>query len=84
MRDVLTELDHLRARLVALEGVVKHVVTPLLVATGPALARELLEEVRRAPVSAPTERERMLLEEYLARLADDVEARVRAKIGTRR
>lgn len=84
MRD---ELDHLTARLAALEAIVKHVAVPLLVATGPDLARELLKNIRGDfVVRAPSQREQMVLitEEYIARLADDVEARVRAKIGSRR
>jgi len=81
------DLDHLTARLAALEAIVTHVMVPLLVATGPELARELLENIRSDfVVRAPSQRERIILiaDEYLARLADSIEARVRAKIGSHR
>jgi len=87
MRDVALELDHLTARLAALEAIVTHVAVPLLVATGPELARELVDNIRSEfVVRSPAQRESMVLvtEEYLARLADIIEARVRSKIGPRR
>ena len=87
MRDVAHELDHLTARLAALEAIVTNIAVPLLVATGPELARELLHNIRTDfVVRAPTRREQIVLitEEYLAKLADGIEARVRSKIGTRR
>jgi hypothetical protein len=81
------ELDHLTARLAALEAIVTHVTAPLLVATDPELARELLENIRSDFVlRAPSQREHIILiaEKYIARLGDEVEARVRAKVAAPR
>jgi hypothetical protein len=59
---------------------------PLLVSFSPDLARELVQGIRGgfdACPRAPNERLQLMTEEYLARLADGIEARVRAKIAGR-
>ena len=86
-RDILNELDHLMAKQAACEAILMHVTVPLLVASGPELARELLENIRSDfVVRSPAQREQVVLmtEEYLARLADGIEARVRSKTDPRR
>lgn len=84
MRDPISELEHLAASQAASEAVLTEVIVPLLVSFSPDLARELVQEIRVGfNVSTPhrSERLQLLTEEYLARLADGIEARVRAKIG---
>lgn len=82
--DVLSELEHLAARQAASEAVLTEVIVPLLVSFSPDLARELVQGIRggfNACPRTPNERLQLMTEEYLARLADSIEARVRAKIA---
>lgn len=84
MCDPISELEHLAARQAASEAVLTAVIVPLLVSFSPDLARELVQEIRGgfdARPRTPNERLQLMTEEYLARLADSIEARVRAKIG---
>jgi hypothetical protein len=86
-RELFNELHHAAARQAACEAVVVQVVVPLLKAIDPELARELIDGIRAGfTVSTPTQDEflRLATEEYLQRLADSIEARVRSKIGARR
>jgi hypothetical protein len=69
----------------ATEAVLTQVVVPLLVTVWPDLARELVDGIRTDfSVHAPTRNERLKLmtEEYLAKMADEIEARVRMKLRT--
>jgi hypothetical protein len=56
-----------------------------LEAVQPGLAGDVIQTIR-AGLNVPTlnEFQKLAAEEYLQRFADDVEARVRAKIGSRR
>ena len=74
-----------RAKLIALEAVVVQILAPLLEAVQPGLAGEVIQMIR-AGLNVPTlnEFQKLAAEEYLQSFADDVEARVRAKIGSRR
>jgi len=58
---------------------------PRLEAVQPGLAGDVIQTIR-AGLNVPTlnEFQKLAAEEYLQRFADDVEARVRAKIGSRR
>lgn len=83
----LNELEHLAARQAASEAVLTEVIVPLLVSFSPDLARELVQGIREGfNVRTPTQNARLELmtEEYLQRLADSIEARVRARIGSHR
>lgn len=83
--DLRNEIEHLAARQAASDAVLTEVLVPLLVAFSPDLARELVQGIREGfNVRTPTQNERLQLmtEEYLARLSDGIEARVRSKIGT--
>ncbi|WFT95069.1 hypothetical protein QA633_43650 [Bradyrhizobium barranii] len=85
MGDLISELEHLAARQAASDAVLTEVIVPLLVAFSPDLARELVQGIREGfNVRTPhrSERLQLLTEEYLARLADSIEGRVRAKTGT--
>ncbi|MCK1618056.1 hypothetical protein IVA96_15665 [Bradyrhizobium sp. 159] len=80
--DLRNDVEHLAARQAASDAVLTEVIVPLLVAFSPDLARELVQEIRGGfAVRTPTQNERLQLmtEEYLARLADSIEARVRSK-----
>ncbi|MGY0573256.1 hypothetical protein ACTGJ9_020940 [Bradyrhizobium sp. RDM12] len=86
MIDPMNELEHLAARQAASEAVLTEVLVPLLVSFSPDLARELVQEIRCGFNARPrtrNERLQLMTEEYLARLADGIEARVRAKIAGR-
>ncbi|TKV73289.1 hypothetical protein FDV58_37685 [Bradyrhizobium elkanii] len=79
----IDEIEYLLARQAALEAVLMEVTVPLLVATGPDLARELVENIRTNMTikqTRPNEHLRLLTEECLQALADKAEARVRAKL----
>ena len=82
MIDLNDEVEHLAARVAASDAVLAQVIVPLLVSFSPDLARELIDGIRAGfNVAAPhrSERLQLLTEEYLARLADKIEAQVRAK-----
>lgn len=80
MAIALDEFARITARLVAAEAVVVQITAPLLEAVGPGLGRELIHTIR-AGLSIPTrdEFQSLAVEEYLQRLGDEIEARVRAK-----
>lgn len=84
-RDILLEISRVTARLAAAEAVVVQITAPLLEAVEPGLSRQLIETIRTG-LTMPTadEFQRLAVEEYLQRLADSIEARVRAKSGPRR
>ncbi|MCK1493471.1 hypothetical protein IVB14_24360 [Bradyrhizobium sp. 180] len=85
--DLRNEIEHLAARQAASDAVLTQVIVPLLVAFSPELASELVQEIRGGfNVRTPAQNERLQLmtEEYLQRLADGIERRVRAKIGAGR
>lgn len=84
-RNVNEEVDRVAGKLIAIEAVVMQVLRPLLEAVQPGLAGEVIQMIR-ADLNFPTlnEFQELAAEEYLQRFADDLEARVRAKIGSRR
>lgn len=85
MPNILEEIDRVTARLAATEAVVVQIMAPLLEAVEPGLASEVIQGIRGGlNVTASNELQRLAVEEYLQRLADGVEARVRAKIGAGR
>ncbi|WP_439406402.1 hypothetical protein ACNJX9_34020 [Bradyrhizobium sp. DASA03076] len=81
-RDVLNEIDRFTARLAAAEAVVVQITAPLLEALESGLGREVIDGIRTG-INMPTldEFQKLAVEEYLQQLADNIEARVRAKIG---
>ncbi|RXG95259.1 hypothetical protein EAS61_19070 [Bradyrhizobium zhanjiangense] len=81
-RDILDEISRVTARLAAAEALVVQVTAPLLEVLEPGLGRELIECVR-AGLSMPThdDFQALAVEEYLQRLADSIEARVRKRIA---
>ena len=69
----------------AIEAIVMQVLRPLLEAVQPGVAAEVIEVIRAGlNVPAQNEVQRLAAEEYLQRFADDIERRVRAKIGAPR
>ncbi|MET4233372.1 hypothetical protein ABIA85_006665 [Bradyrhizobium sp. LA6.10] len=86
LSDLLGELEHLAARQAASDAVLTEVIVPLLVSFSPDLAQELIDGIRAGfniSTLHRSERLQLLTEEYLARLADGIEARVRAKMDGR-
>jgi hypothetical protein len=83
--DLPEEVDRVAGKLIAVEAVVVQILAPLLEPVQPGLAGEVIQLIR-AGLNVPTlnEFQKLAAEEYLQSFADDVEARVRAKIGSRR
>jgi len=83
--DEREEVDRVAAKLVAIEAVVMQVLRPLLEAVQPGIAAEVIEVIRSGlNIQTYNEIQRLAAEEYLQRFADDIEGRVRAKIGAPR
>lgn len=71
-----SEIEKLRARQTALEGLVTQVLASLCVKLGPQLSKELIEKIRtEMHVSGGSQDDRsvLLVEEYVAALGDRVE-----------
>ncbi|WP_156944335.1 hypothetical protein [Bradyrhizobium sp. Ec3.3] len=83
--DLLNEIGRITARLAATEAIVVQITAPLLEHVQPGLGRELIHAIR-AGLSLPThdEFQSLAAEEYLQRLADNIEARVRTTLDRRR
>jgi hypothetical protein len=83
--DVYAEVDCVAGKLIAIEAVVTQILKPLLEAVQPGLANDVIQAIR-AGLNVPTlnEFQKLAAEEFLQRFADDVERRIRAKIGSRR
>lgn len=82
--DIIEEIGRVTARLAAVEAVAVQIMSPLLEAIEPGLAMEVIACIRvgvRLP--AHTDHHRLAAEEFLQRLADSIEARVRARIAAR-
>ena len=84
--ELRSEIEYLAARQAASDAVLTSVIVPLLVAFCPDLAHELIDEIRggfNVRAQHRSERLQLLTEEYLAKLADSIEAQVRAKTAGR-
>ncbi|MCK1456682.1 hypothetical protein IVB36_38835 [Bradyrhizobium sp. 35] len=84
IEDIIEEIGRVAARLAAVEAVSMQIMAPLLEAVEPGLAAEVIACIR-VGVNLPshTDHHRLAAEEYLQRLADSIEARVRAKMAGR-
>jgi hypothetical protein len=82
---IVEEVDRVSARLLATEAIVMQILTPLLEAVEPGLAGNVINMIR-AGLNVPTlnEFQRLASEECLQNFADNVEARIRAKVGAHR
>ncbi|MET4043967.1 hypothetical protein [Bradyrhizobium sp. RT6a] len=82
--DIVEEIGRVAARLAAVEAVAVQIMAPLLEAVEPGLAAEVIGCIRvGVNLPAHSHHHRLAAEEYLQRLADSIEARVRAKIAGR-
>lgn len=83
--DIIEDISRIAAKLIAVEAVVVQITSPLLEAVEPGLGRELIDTIR-AGLNLPLrdDVQQLAVEEYLQRFADDIEARVRAKIAAER
>ena len=81
--NLIHEIRHLFARQTATEVVLIKVIVPLLVAFDPKLANELIGNMRTGlNIRVPNDDEelRLIFEEYLSQLVDNIEGNVRAKM----
>ncbi|RXG93034.1 hypothetical protein [Bradyrhizobium zhanjiangense] len=83
--DIPDEIGRVTARLAAVEALVVQITAPLLEAVEPGLASELIFCIRTGlSFPAKNEFQRLAVEEYLQRVADSIEARVRERMSVGR
>jgi len=73
---VLRQIEQLQARQTALDGLVTQVLALLCVKMGPHLSAELIDKIRsemHVQGAQPNDRFVLLVEEYVAKLADRIE-----------
>jgi hypothetical protein len=81
---ILDEVNRVSAKILATEAVLMQILVPLLEAVEPGSAANVINMIR-AGLNAPTlnEFQRLAAEECLQKFADEVEARIRKKVGSR-
>ncbi|MCK1424595.1 MULTISPECIES: hypothetical protein [unclassified Bradyrhizobium] len=84
---VIREIDQLRARQIATEAMVTQVLALLCVKAGPNISAELIDQIRRdlhVQEDQPNDPFVLLVEEFVAKLADKIERQVRVMMGANR
>jgi hypothetical protein len=76
------ELNSAAAKLMALEAVLMQILRPLLERVQPGAAAEVIEAIRVGlNVETQNEVQRLVAQEYLFGFADEIEARLRTRLG---